>query len=135
MIVAARWDGPVAEANRGGTRGHVRRPDGPTRADRIGPTETVVVSLRVTLGPDADDGCWRVTDLVPSGLAPISASARWYEVEDEEGGVVGPTHERPWRVLGQRVDFYVSPDPKVPSQPLRYLARVVTPGPTAGSPP
>jgi uncharacterized protein YfaS (alpha-2-macroglobulin family) len=34
----------------------------------------------------------------------------------------------PWRVVGQRVDFCVSPDSKVPTQTLRYLARVVTSG-------
>jgi hypothetical protein len=34
----------------------------------------------------------------------------------------------PWRVEGQRVDFCVARDPKKPTQTLRYLARVVTPG-------
>jgi len=98
-----------------------------TPAGRIGPTDTVVVSFAVTLGPNADDSCWQMTDLTPSGLAPIAGSARWEEVDEEEG-VVEATHERPWRVVGQRVDFCVSSDPKVPTQTLRYLARVVTSG-------
>ncbi len=68
-----------------------------------------------------------MTDLAPSGLAPIATWGRWEEVDEEEG-VIGRTHERPWRVVGQRVDFCVSPDPKVPTQTLRYLARVVTSG-------
>ena len=126
VIVAARWDGPVAEGDLAAPAGmSVKRTITP--AGRIGPTDTVVVSFAVTLGPNADDGCWQMTDLAPSGLAPIAGPGRWEEVDEEEG-VVGPTHERPWRVVGQRVDFCVSPDPKVPTQTLRYLARVVTSG-------
>ena len=126
VIVAARWDGPMAE-------GDLVAPTGMTvtrtvvPAGRIGPTDTVVVSFQVTLGPNADPGCWQLTDLAPSGLAPIATWGRWDEAE-EEGAIVGRTHERPWRVVGQRVDFCVSPDPKVPTQTLRYLARVVTSG-------
>jgi hypothetical protein len=39
-----------------------------------------------------------------------------------------PTDVVPWRVVGQRVDFCVTADPKVPTQTLRYLARAVTSG-------
>jgi hypothetical protein len=126
VIVAARWDGPVAEGDLAAPAGlTVTRTVVP--AGRIGPTDTVVVSFQVTLGPNADDGCWQMTDLAPSGLAPIATSGRWDEAEEEDT-LVGATHERPWRVVGQRVDFCVSPDPKVPTQTLRYLARVVTSG-------
>ena len=45
-----------------------------TPAGAIGPTDTVIVTLRVTLGPEARDECWRVTDLVPPG-SRRSASA------------------------------------------------------------
>ncbi len=69
-----------------------------------------------------------MTDLAPSGLSPIASSGRRDEEVNEEGGVVRRAHERPWRVVGQRVDFCVSPDPKAPTQTLRYLARVVTSG-------
>ena len=133
VIVAASWDGPVAEGDLAAPAGmSVKRTITP--AGRIGPTDTVVVSFAVTLGPNADDGCWQMTDLAPSGLAPIAGWGRWEEVDEEEG-VVGRTHERPWRVVGQRVDFCVSPDPQVPTQTLRYLARVVTSGAYRGSPP
>ena len=126
VIVAARWDGPVSEADLVAPAGmSVKRTIKP--AGRLGPTDTVVVSFAVTLGPNADDSCWQMTDLTPSGLAPIAGSGRWEEVGEEED-VVATTHERPWRVVGQRVDFCVSPDPKVPTQTLRYLARVVTSG-------
>ena len=127
VIVAASWDGPVAEGDLAAPVGmSVKRTITP--AGRIGSTDTVVVTFAVTLGPNADDGCWQMTDLAPSGLAPIASWGRRDEEVDEEGGVVGRTHERPWRVVGQRVDFCVSSDPRVPTQKLRYLARVVTSG-------
>ncbi len=126
VIVAASWDGPVAEGDLAAPAGmSVKR--AVTPAGRIGPTDTVVVSFQVTLGRNADTGCWQMTDLAPSGLAPIATGGRWEEAE-EEGATPGRTHVVPWRVVGQRVDFCVSPDPKVPTQTLRYLARVVTSG-------
>ena len=71
VIVAASWDGPVAEGDLAAPAGmSVTRTVTP--AGRIGPTDTVVVSFAVTLGPNADDGCWQMTDLAPSGLAPIA---------------------------------------------------------------
>jgi hypothetical protein len=102
-------------------------------AGRIGPTDTVVVSFAVTLGPNADDGCWQLTDLAPSGLAPIATWGRWEEVEDEDGIAV-KTYEFPARVVGQRVDFCVSSNPAYPTRTLRYLARVVTSGVYAWEP-
>jgi hypothetical protein len=91
---------------------------------RIGETDTVIVTFRVTLGPDARDECWRLTDVVPSGLAPIGGFRIYY---DEP--VTGPT----W-VDGQRVEFCVQRDPKRPVQELRYVARVVDPGTYAWEP-
>ena len=84
VIIAARWDGPVAEADLVAPAGmSVKRTITP--AGRLGPTDTVVVSFAVTLGPNADDGCWQMTDLTPSGLAPIAGSGRWEEVDDGGG--------------------------------------------------
>jgi len=91
---------------------------------RIGETDTVVVTFRVTLGPDARNDCWQLTDVVPSGLAPIDG--RNY---DDEGEATGPT----W-VDGQRVEFCVQRDPKRPVQEIRYVARVVDPGRYAWEP-
>ncbi len=88
--------------------------------------DVVYVEFNVVLGPDADQGCWRVTDLVPSGLAPIAERPSWWE-EDEEGGALDEA-DGPWRIEGQRVDFCVQVDPQVDLHHLRYLARVVTPG-------
>jgi uncharacterized protein YfaS (alpha-2-macroglobulin family) len=91
----------------------------------IGSTDTVIVTLRVTLGPDARDECWRVTDLAPSGLAPIRGGGSWQEDENGSATWAGTS---PDFVDGQRVEFCVTRDPKQPVQTLRYVARVVTPG-------
>lgn len=90
----------------------------------IGETDTVVVTFRVTLGPDAGDQCWQLTDVVPSGLAPIFGGQR----HDEEAPA-GPA----W-VDGQRVAFCVQRNPNVKVQVLRYVARVVDPGRYAWEP-
>ncbi len=93
-------------------------------AGAIGETDTVRVTLRVHLGTNAGDECWRLTDLAPSGLAPVGQG--WM---NEDGIVVGPD-----RIDGQRVEFCVSPDPTRPDQELSYLARVVDPGTYAWEP-
>jgi alpha-2-macroglobulin len=93
----------------------------------IGETATVVVTLRVTLGPDAGKGCWRVVDFVPSGLAPLTPGSRPVDDEGVRGGV-GPD-----KVSGQRVEFCVAQGTK-PVQVVRYVARVVNPGSYAWEP-
>ncbi|OGO53876.1 MAG: hypothetical protein A2V85_10000 [Chloroflexi bacterium RBG_16_72_14] len=126
VLVVSEWDGPV-EAD------DLTPPAGQsldrtvTPSGTIGPAQTVVVTFRVELGPEADQGCWRLTDLAPSGLVPIGTSGRWEEAEEDEG-VSNRYVATPWRVVGQRVDFCVYRDPRRPVQTLRYLARVVTPG-------
>ena len=81
----------------------------------------VRVTLTVGFGPQAPRGCYVLTDLLPSGLAPVTTTAGW-ESEDENGNrVVGP-----YEVDGQRVSWCVSPGQ--PSLPYGYSARVVSPG-------
>jgi hypothetical protein len=65
--------------------------------------QLVHVVITVTFGSQATDECWRVTDVVPSGLAPIS----W------------------WGGGGQRVWGCISRDDP---DPISYTARVVSPG-------
>jgi hypothetical protein len=94
------------------------------RATPAGPVasgEEVQVRIRVELTPDALPGCHLVTDLAPSGLAPIAARRSWRD-RDEPGVIL------PWRIDGQRVTFCVERDADRPVQTLRYAARVVTPG-------
>ena len=87
-------------------------------AGPVGEADTVRVTLRVDLGSQAGDACWRLVDLVPSGLAPVGQG--WM---NDEGIVVGPD-----TIDGQRVGFCVVQDPGRPVQTLSYIARVVDPG-------
>jgi hypothetical protein len=85
----------------------------------IAQTDTVIVTLNVSLPDGHRTDCWRVVDTVPSGLAPVSG------VTAMEGEWVGET---PISVDGQRVEFCVGTDPTRNAYELRYVARVITPG-------
>ncbi len=125
VLVTSDWDGPLAAGDLTAASGQsITRTVSPAGA--IGSTDTVAVTFSVKLGSGADDGCWRVTDFAPSGLAPIAVDGQWYRYEDDQA--IGPSVIAPWQVVGQRVDFCVSRDPKHPTQTLRYLARVVSSG-------
>jgi len=130
VLVTSYWDGPLDARSLHAT-------NVTTFTRTVGPTGTIPVDGLVTvefivrLGADADHGCWQVTDLVPSGLAPVWAGSSWYrghEWDEEDGSSIADSVISPWNVAGQRVDFCVSPDPKQPTQHLRYVARVVSPG-------
>ena len=89
IIVTARWDGPVAAGDLAPPAGQsIDRTIAP--ASPIDPTRTVVVTFTVKLGPKADGGCWLVTDLAPSGLAPIGGSPRREARGEEDPGAVEP---------------------------------------------
>ncbi|HET7473498.1 MAG TPA: hypothetical protein VFJ71_10260, partial [Candidatus Limnocylindrales bacterium] len=90
-------------------------------------SDLAVVELRVRFGPAAAAGCREVTELVPSGLAPVGASARWYE-PDEGDEPPDETVILPYAQDGQRVSFCVGPTERHRTFTLRYVARVVTAG-------
>jgi hypothetical protein len=119
--VTTTWDGPLdpASVHPATAMSFVRvvTPSGAIAADQL-----VTVQFSVELGDNPDHGCWRVTDLVPSGLAPLAARPSW---PDES---TPPDSEGPWRISGQRVDFCVAFDPKVSVHHLQYVARVVNSG-------
>jgi uncharacterized protein YfaS (alpha-2-macroglobulin family) len=121
VLVASSW---AREARLGDL------PDDPsvTIERAISPTghapadDLVRVTLNVSFGTDAPAGCYEVTDLVPSGLAPVVAPVgQWW---DGGGGdrVIGP-----YAVEGQHVSWCVDPEMNGPIR-LGYSARVVTPG-------
>ncbi|HEY5435157.1 MAG TPA: Ig-like domain-containing protein [Candidatus Limnocylindrales bacterium] len=124
VLAVTSWDGALDPASLTPAKGQ-QLARTVTPAGAIGPTDTVIVTLTVTLGPDARDECWRVTDLAPSGLAPISGGGSWQQ--DEFGNAIW-SGTSPDFVDGQRVEFCVTRNPKQPVQTLRYVARVVTPG-------
>jgi len=84
-------------------------------------TERSLVQVTITTRFDtlAPDGCWLITDVAPSGLAPIESWWAW-------GGGAGDTN-LPYSIRGQRVSWCAYPrDPD--SRTFTYLARVVSPG-------
>jgi hypothetical protein len=99
--VAVSWDAPVDPATlvQDPSLALVRTvtPAGTLRSDQL-----VEVTLHATFGPQAVDGCYLATDVLPSGLAPLGES-------------------------GQRVAFCLSPRPDRTAT-VTYRARVVTPG-------
>jgi Large extracellular alpha-helical protein len=82
--------------------------------------QLVHVTFKVTFGPQATAGCYRLTDFLPSGLAPVVVGAGWPN-EDETATVISP-----YEVDGQRVAWCVSPADA--NHVYGYSARVVTPG-------
>ncbi|HYO43525.1 MAG TPA: hypothetical protein VES19_10045, partial [Candidatus Limnocylindrales bacterium] len=96
-------------------------------AGTLAVTDAVVVTLKVRLAAPEEPTCWAVTELVPSGLVPVTRHG-WEAEENEDEDVPSDSVEGPWRVTGQRVDFCVAVDPDRPVLTLRYVARVVTPG-------
>ena len=103
-------------------------PAGPVKA-----ADLVIVELHVSFSAQAGSGCRQVTELVPSGLAPIGAGSRWFDpdlgVPLEDDGVVLPYDQ-----AGSRVSFCVEPSSTRRAFTLRYVARVVTPGTYAWEP-
>jgi len=97
-----------------------------TPAGIIGSDALVVVELTPTFGAQAVPGAYEITDLVPSGLAPVARTDGWVGGD----GTVGP-----YRIVGQEVDFAAWNDPRATHvAKMRYFARIVTPGDYAWEP-
>ena len=122
VLVSTTWDGSLDPGSLHAANGmsfiRTVTPTGSIASDQL-----VTVEFSVELGTGPDHGCWRVTDLVPSGLAPLASTPAWPEEE-----LLSPASEGPWRISGQRVDFCVTYDPQAPRHLLRYVARVVNAG-------
>lgn len=80
----------------------------------------VRVQFEITFGPAVTAGCYRLTDLLPSGLAPVAATAGWDGVAGSESIIY------PYESDGQRVSWCAYPGFK--SAVFGYAARVVSPG-------
>jgi hypothetical protein len=77
----------------------------------------VQITLRAEFGPGALDGCYQLTDLLPSGLRPVIRTSAWG---------LPPDVTYPYRIDGQRVSFCVSDAPT--NMVATYWARVVNTG-------
>lgn len=117
LVVAASWAG---EADYGSLPSdpQVKIERTVTPADDAPSDQLVHVSLKVTIGANAPDVCYQVSDLVPSGLSPVI----------EPIGLAGdPNTIGPYEVAGQRVSWCVTRDTAA-RYLLAYTAHVVTPG-------
>jgi len=79
--------------------------------------ELMRVVLHYTLGPQALDGCYQVSDLLPSGLKAVTRPYAWG---------LPPTISYPYRIEGQRVSFCIWKNSVLRS--AGYYARVVNAG-------
>ena len=77
----------------------------------------IKVTLDYQIKSIAQDGCYQVSDLLPSGLAPIT---KLYS-----RGITGTDTWYPYSVDGQRVSFCVT---RTPQKPIVYYARVINLG-------
>ncbi|HEX2754166.1 MAG TPA: hypothetical protein VHM48_01810, partial [Candidatus Limnocylindrales bacterium] len=73
------------------------------------------------------NGCRQVTELVPSGLAPVGAWSHWTDPDAEVDPATADVI-LPYDQSGSQVFFCVGPDAARRAFTLRYVARVVTPG-------
>jgi len=91
------------------------------------PADSIVeVNLTATFGSRAPEGCYEVSEVVPSGLAPLEFGRG----QTDERGIIWPSS-----VNGQQVGFCAGNDrTKGPVARLRYLARVVNEGTFAWDP-
>ncbi len=121
--VTVAWDEPIAPASMVVDRSlSLDRTVLPASPIPSGSVVTVVLTPR--FGELTISGCYRVVDLAPSGLEPLSWA--W-------GGTHGSEDVTPWVISGQRVIFCASPGSARPPR-LVYYARVVTPGEYAWEP-
>ncbi|HXI82349.1 MAG TPA: Ig-like domain-containing protein [Verrucomicrobiae bacterium] len=105
-----------------------------TPSGTVKSSDLVRVELRVTFGAQAASGCHQVTELVPSGLAPVGSVATWVDPDSEDAGPPDPGLVLPYDQSGSRVFFCAEFSPQQRILTLRYYARVVTPGTYAWEP-
>ena len=120
VLIVTSKDVPVAS-------GSLTKPDGVkiTRSvspsGRIGISDRVVITIRVTLSGAARKEVWRLVDWTPSGLTAIGGD-RW-NTSSATAWTVGPDS-----INGQRVEATIGGNAKVGTWTIRYIARVVSPG-------
>lgn len=89
-------------------------------------SDLVDVTLTVELGAAAVDDCYLVTEMAPSGVAPVREGKSWRDRPAKQAGA--PVGLPPWSISGQQVSWCVWPNARKPVQTLRYRARVVNSG-------
>lgn len=80
--------------------------------------DLVKVSIKYTLPETTQDGCYQITDILPSGLKPVTSP---YSL-----GISSPDVTYPYEINGQKVSFCVYKNS--PNTALNYYARVINTG-------
>lgn len=88
-------------------------------------TSLVEVRLTATFGSQVVSGCYAVTDLVPSGMAPV---AHLQGSQGNDSSDPANQFVMPFDIEAQRVSFCVGPTTSERSVKMRYFARIVSPG-------
>lgn len=96
LYVCAAYTARAADAPAATGRLRVEKTYTPVGADALARAGVARVDIRVTFAPDAPDGCYTVTDLIPAGMRYLPAQGRqyssywtWSSVENEAQTVNG----------------------------------------------
>ncbi|HXI45569.1 MAG TPA: hypothetical protein VNH13_04665, partial [Candidatus Acidoferrales bacterium] len=120
LVVSSAWLGDATSAELPTTPGiRIVR----NLASSTAPADGVFrVRLQVTIATSLPYGCYTVTELLPSGLAPLIGTPGWPDDETLRN------LDQPWEVDGQRVSWCLGVDAEHHTFNLGYAARVVSPG-------
>lgn len=96
LYACAAYTARTADAGAATGRLRVEKTYTPVGADALARAGVARVDIRVTFAPDAPDGCYTVTDLIPAGMRYLPAQGRqysgdwtWGSVENEAQTVNG----------------------------------------------
>jgi hypothetical protein len=116
LVIAGSWSAPGTPPASPDLQIHRTVVPGASATDH----QLVRVVIDVTFGSQPVNGCYVLTDLVPSGLAPMRPELGWGD------GALSSTTNWAWDIEGQVVSWCASPSDL--SHTYGYTARVVTPG-------
>jgi len=118
------WSSPDFELPTSSTI-HIQRTVSP--ANDAPDDRLVRVTISVTFGAKPLPGCYRLTDIVPSGLSPVVRTAAWSAEDQGDEETPLPSNANwPYLASGQEVSWCASPSDL--SKDYVYSARVVSPG-------
>lgn len=92
---------------------------------RLSDSDLVKITISVRFSARALSGCTQVSDLLPSGLRPVTTWGARLAAEDAIGR--SPDTWQPYDIVGQRVSFCAYPDQKRQAE-ISYFARVIGTG-------
>jgi hypothetical protein len=86
--------------------------------DTFSTSDLIKVSLSASMGEISQDGCYQISDILPSGLKPVTNIYRY--------GLSTTDIWYPYEINGQRVSFCIGKAQV--DKPINYYARVISSG-------